>query len=186
MIRKSTWMLLGVFALLLVSVFLWNRVRNSQDINAESESQMEFFFDLREGQIVGLEFSSVDSSRVVMQKNVAGDWMFVEPEYGNPDLAQIESLLFELASFRVISTVSSQLEKNVIGLAPPQYTLNVELNTGELIQAFFGDETPTQGGYYAYREGQSILVVNGLTVENLINLISSPPVKQTLSPDTGG
>lgn len=182
MIRRSTWVLFGISILLIASAVLWNRSRRAQENVPEPTSALEFLFEAPEERITGFTISSAENVEVELRKDIDGTWLLIKPESDTVDADRIESALLELGAFRVISRINSQLGKDLIGLDPPQYSMLVELDEGDPIQVFIGNATPTPGGYYAYVEGQPVVVVNSFSVENVIDLIDNPPILTTPTP----
>lgn len=182
MIRKSTWFLIGVFIILLVGAVFWNRYEKTQQNLAEQTAKLDFFLEAPVERITGLTISSADGEQLVLQKSEDGSWMLIQPEGGHPDVERIDSVLLEIESFRVVSKLNSQIDKGLVGLAPANYSLVVELENDGQIQAYFGNETPTPGGYYAYVKGEPVVVVNSYSVDSLLDLLDEPPIINTPTP----
>ena len=75
------------------------------------------------------------------------------------------------------------MERKDVGLDVPQYELVVEFSTGVERIAEIGVLTPTENGYYAFKDDE-IVIVNRSGIDALISLLTSPPYVETPTPSS--
>lgn len=176
MIRKSTWILLAIFILMVAGVFLWQKSQDSQSEEETPNEAVEFLIDTKGILVVGLRISSPDGHSMEVRKKADGMWELIGSEDKQIDLGRIESTISSVEELRLVTKLNTELDKKIIGLDPPRYKLEVELENQDLIVALIGEETPTQGSYYAFIDSNPVVVVSSYGVENLIKLLNDPPI----------
>lgn len=182
MIRRPTWVLLAIFIILIGVLFLWQRSQVVSSGNATPTPAIEFLFETQGETIVRFRFSNMDGHSIEVLKAEDGLWELVEPVEKQGDSARIESGLSTIAGLRLITKLDTDLDKRIIGLDPPVNELEIELENGENMVAFIGELTPTGGGYYAYVEGEPLIVVDSFGIESLIKFLTDPPIFETPTP----
>ena len=83
MIRRSTWIILGVFLVLVVAVLIWQRVQENQQAQITPTAAVSYFFDLGDKTIRGISITGPASQSVSATKNADGSWTLTEPS-GQP------------------------------------------------------------------------------------------------------
>jgi hypothetical protein len=74
------------------------------------------------------------------------------------------------------------LELDTIGLNPAAYQIMITLDDEQQQTAFIGNLTPTGTGYYGFLEGQPEVVVEKVSIDNLLSLLTDPPILNTPTP----
>lgn len=176
MIRRSTWILLLLFALLLAGAFLWQR---SQEENAEQEptpTSPVMMLGLDTIQIRDLKIEDAQGGRAYLRRVGGSSWIMTEPERHNLDVEVMSQKLDQLSLMSPLSTLADPPAMDQIGLEDPAYTLTVTDESGKDHILEVGDKTATQSGYYVRFNG-NVYVVSQMTIDELVDMLANPPIE---------
>lgn len=184
--KRSTWILLIIFAAIVGLFFYLNRQGGaSQDdveLEAENSQPVEFLFTDESGVSLGINISDTDGNFVEIARNQDGVWMLKQPTESEANQGMAESAASQLTSLRILSRLDLALE--YAGLVPPSYLVTVNFSSGEIFTVEIGDLTPTQSGYYARLSmGDEVLVISKSGVDSLLTLLSNPPYPDAPMPE---
>ena len=186
MIRKTTWIIVLIFAVLLAAVLYWQRTQDKQAAEATpgaatAASVDENLFTV-EGEITGLRVEHVDDKSVEMTKDETGGWSLA----GTPPVAldgtSMDSVIGDLATLPVVSSLPNPPDLDALGLDPPSYRILVTLKNGDQLKASVGKVSPTGSGYYILSGDRRILIVNEYSLQPLLDLVDKPPFPPTPYP----
>jgi len=185
MIRRSTWIVLAVFLVLVGAVLIFQKVQkpdssiDSADLvgDLQSSAPIEALFHIPEGDfILGLRVEDTTGRNLEIKRdNESATWVLVSPE-GSADQDTINRVLMQLESVSIDQTLSPEIDREVIGLSNPAYTIALEISNGGVFTVFVGNITITNTSYYAQLAGDPPIVVNKFGLDPVINMLDSPPV----------
>jgi hypothetical protein len=184
MIRRSTWVTLGIFAIVLVAAIIIRQTEQKVAADATPTPGSTYLFSAQDSSIIGLRISDNDEDSVAVQRAEDGSWSLIQPEGEQADQDRIDSLVSQAESLRVVSTLDTQPELTAIGLDPPQYRLSITLADGQQQVAEIGNTTPTSSGYYTRLEGGELQVVSKSGLDSLVGMLTDLPIAPTPTPET--
>ncbi len=197
MIRRSTWIILGVFLLLLCALLIYQKINKTESTDVASNmfsdlgtlEPVSLLFKIPEAEVyLGLRIEDNFGSTLEMKRrNENEDWVFIDLE-AEPDQEAINRVISQLATISIDQTLDTNLDPEVIGLTDPKYTLQVSVSNGGIFTLYIGDLTITNTSYYAQLAGFAPVVVDKYALDTAINLLSSIPIKEleTPTPESGG
>jgi len=185
MIRRSTWITLAIFGLVLATAVVIQQTQQRQAAQATPTAGLEVLFEVEGSDIIALRITSAEGDVVAVQRAEGGEWTLSEPENAPADQDRVGSAITQAESLRVLSTLEEEPDAGVIGLEPPQYQVTITLGDGGRQTALVGSETPTGSGYYARLQDGPLRVVNKSSLDLLLELLTDPPVAATASPEAG-
>jgi hypothetical protein len=171
MIRRSTWVTLGIFAIVLVAAIIIRQTGQKAAADATPTPGSAYLFSAQDSAIIGLRITDTDENSVAVQRAEDGSWSLIQ-------------LVSQAESLRVVSTLDTRPELTAIGLEPPQYRVAVTLADGQQQAAEIGSTTPTSSGYYARLEGGDLQVVSKTGLDSLVGMLTDPPIAPTPTPET--
>jgi hypothetical protein len=185
MIRRTTWIVLVVFILVLVAALVWQRTQDQRAAEATPTPAAAYLIDTVGRQVKSVQFSSGQGQKLEIDKGLDGSWVVTEPAGTEADQARIDQLVNDLGTLQISAKLDTTPGLPSLGLNPAKYRISVDFEDGTPTVVYVGDKTPTQNGYYAYRQGDQVVVVEGFGIDTLIDYLISPPVQSSLSPITG-
>lgn len=182
MIRKTTWIVLALFVLLLAATFGWQRWQE-QKMLEESETEalsadLDTLFTIDE-KIEAVRLERVGEKMLEMKRGEDDVWVITWPLGFEADSPSIEGRLSGLMALTVITSLDEAPPLEAMGLDRPRYRLLVTLESGKQLYASVGKETPTGDGYYVLTSERRLVVVSKFSLDNLMGLIDRPPLKPT-------
>jgi hypothetical protein len=184
MIRRSTWVTLGIFALVLVAAIIIRRTEQKVAADATPTPGSTYLFNAQDSSIIGLRITDSDENSVAVQRAEDGTWSLIQPQGEQADQDRIDSVIGQAESLRVVSSLDTQPDLTAIGLDPPQYRLSITLADGQQQVAEVGGTTPTGSGYYARLEGGNLQVVGQSGLDSVVGLLADPPIAPPPTPET--
>jgi hypothetical protein len=187
MIRRSTFILLLVFIVLLAGVAFWQRTKGSEEIEGTPTAVQEYLFEIN-GQITALKITSAEGKVVELSRNDNGEWELIQPENEETDSTTAESTISRLSALRVLTKLETETQDSIdlsaVGLDKPSYELSITLDDGSIILTKIGNITPTDSGYYVSGSGRGILIVDKYGMQSIIDMLDNPPIMPTPTMDT--
>ncbi len=193
MLRKNTRVLLIVLGGVLVLFFYLQRTplvdpTANPTMAFPTSPPQEYLFDIQPEEVVNITVrDSKQSQEVVMAWDEEDEsWMLEAPVVPLEDtnFEQITSMLAQILSLQITSTLEDPPDTALIGLKYPQYVITLTLRNGTQQTLNVGDATPVGSGYYVRLGDGDIVVVNKFGLDFVLGMVEDPPVfpTPTLSP----
>jgi len=176
MVRRTTWILLGVLAVVAVAYGLWRRA-SAQKVDAEPTAAPVQLWSLTADQIETLRLVNLSSGRLlVVRRDPLAGWQMTAPRIVEADSGRIEMALGWLLAPDVRQSLEDPGDLSAFGLEPPQARLTVLLKDGASRTLEVGRIDPTGSVYYVRLPGGSaVALVSRYGVDDLLGLIEDPP-----------
>ena len=183
MIRRTTWIILGVFVVLLGVAWYLQNSKPAAAVQSTPTPGRQYLFEIQESNIKKLEITNDQGKRVVLARDASGVWSLQVPKAAATDVGQAESAVTQLVTLSVVNTLAATPQVAASGLGNPTDVITVTMSNGPLQIAYIGKQTPIQNGYYAQlgKDGQS-MVLNSNGVDSLLRILDSPPILGTATP----
>ncbi len=184
MIRRTTWILVAIFVVLIAVAWILQRSSNSSEAGATPTSEVSYLFNTGDHSIVEMRISNAAGDAVEMKMNPDGSWNLVQPQDKEADTSRIESGISQAEGLQVVSSLDTGLSLDVIGLDPAAYEISVIYEDASSQLALIGDKTPTGSGYYAKLVDGPIQIVSPFSMDGILDLLKDPPIQPTPTPST--
>jgi hypothetical protein len=179
MIRKNTWIMLGLLALLVVSTILIPRLQASAGPKSAVPTVSEPLIPAGQANITGMRLTGVIGKPIILKKDAQGVWTVIDPQGLKYDNSQLNSAIDGLASSAVLSHLPTQPPIDVMGLADPTYIIQVTLENGMEMLIKVGKKSPTGSGYYIQQDSNPVVLVTGNPIVNLVELFTAGTASPT-------
>lgn len=181
MIRRTTWVLLAVFIVLLGVLFYLQR-NPIVKTEPETPTPAVMLISLEQDQIERLQIEDQQGNKVVFIKGADGAWGLADPPAELVDDSVVQSMLSRLAGLSALSTFNGQAQAAALGLEPPRYVVIVSTGAGDVQTLYIGNPTPTGSGYYLRVDDGPVYVVSQLSVDTLLTPLTDPASIATATP----
>lgn len=184
MIRRETWIILGIFVLALAGLFLWQRYgkTDAAEETPEVSDAGSMLFDLEAATVRSVRIERVGDQVVELQRDSAGAWQVSFPANFPADSEALEGTLSQLGSVSVVEKMENAPDLAAMGLTDPDYRLLLTLDTGRQIVTEVGNQTPTGSGYYVLSSDRNVYIVNTFSLDPILELIDNLPRRPTETP----
>jgi hypothetical protein len=183
MIRRNTWIALGVFAALLALAVFWDDIPLLSDAGEEElqiatpQSMPLLIFD--PVSVESLRIKDNEGNTAIYRRADEGLWKMVAPEPVDPDKIApgvVDQALYQMLGWQALSSIEAITELEAVGLAAPLYRITLFLQGAEDLHIDVGDQTVTGSGYYLRIDNQQPEIVATYSVESLLSLLKTPPL----------
>jgi hypothetical protein len=171
MIRRSTWITIGVFIILLGFVIYWNQIRipeESEDPTALPESP----WNISLTEITGVTITNYELGKTLeLQKTMEGNWIELAPEEGLVDAQKVEQALNWLTMPNVSREISTEGGLAQFGLDEPKGMITVFTQDGNTNFLLVGDNTPIGNQTYTIVPNTyHVLLISKFDVNSIMEL----------------
>lgn len=188
MIRRSTWVLLAAFALVLGGAMIWTRSRpvSGSTTNPEATPTLQPLWSVAATDIVGVRVENLQTGTVVEVRR--GDeqtpWKLVAPENVAADASRLEWAVTSLVSPRPQGILDLPADLEPFGLAQPAQRVTVFLAGNVARSLEVGRVSPAGGVFYVLSPGtDGILLLNEYSLSDVLSLIEDIPYAATPTPE---
>lgn len=186
MIRRSTWIVLLVFLVVLAGFLYLQRSSQDEEIEIPPTSSSQKLFELAESDLASVTIQSSDGNTVVLNRSDEGEWVYAQAPSGETDIAAIQSALGQFLNAQIVSSPGSLPGLEALNLENALFKILLIGQDGNQIVMNIGKETPTGSGYYVLVSDQrQVVVVNKFGIDALLNLLENPPLKPTPTSEFG-
>ena len=183
MIRRSTWVVLVIFAIVLAAAIFWQRAKKSAPVEATPTASSQLLFDQAGSEIQKVTIQNADGEMVVLERGLDNTWILTVPQTEATDKTTVETAISQLLSSRIVSTLSGDLPLADLGLKPPAYKIAVDFKDGQQSVLYVGKPTSISSGYYVFTGGGDRYVVSKSNLDAVLQLSITPPILVTPTPE---
>ena len=176
MIRRTTWVLLGILVILLGVAWYLQRNQQSPGTEVTPSEQITYLFDSQGRTITGLRVADAEGKLVEIVRGVEASWVLNQPTGQEADVSKIETVISLLGSLQVLSTLEPSPPLDAIGLEPVAFQISVFYEDGAEQTIQIGEQTPTASGFYVKEPNGLVQIVESFGIQEILDLLTNPPV----------
>jgi hypothetical protein len=183
MIKRPTWILLAILALVIVAYFLI-KSRSSAISTDPTPTGLgnNYLITQADGSLQRIRIYDKQNRIVQIQLDTSGAWIVTLPTPGIADQSLAEAAATQVGAMHIVTTLDNQLNIVDAGLDSPAYTIELTF-ASELTHVIqIGTLTPTNSGYYVLFDTSNFYVVSQAGIDTLLNLLTAPPFPSTATP----
>ena len=195
MIRKTTWIVLATFGVVLLVAFLLNSSRDESG-PVETTPTPQPLWTVASQDIVGLMVEDLEAGETIeLERDPVDLWKIVSPRPGAADPARVERAIGWLPSPAPRAEIPEATDLQPFQLDEPSYRIEVRLAGGSNLSFSVGREAPTGGSRYVSMAGRvGVLVVSSFGLDEVLTLhrdllptpTPEPTVEPTVAPTVQG
>lgn len=183
MIKRNTWIVLGLFVVVLGFAFYYQSVpKKSAASPTPTTGTRSLFSNLDEKSIATLRIEDRTGKATALGRDSAGLWLVTEPKGGPTDVTQAETAVSQLLALQSISSLDPTSDLGIFGLSKPSDTVTITMNDGTKYVLLIGDITPVQNGYYVRLNQNPPDIVNKDSIDAMLGILAHPPFVATPTP----
>jgi hypothetical protein len=170
MIRKSTWIVVAIFVVLLAGAFYLreNPLPSAASTTTSPTAMPVLLSGWSDNDIVSLEYKG-EQGLVTLVKNPDGSWLLGPDNKAPASIGQVAYLQAQLVAMRVDSVLNTTDPLDAVGLASPSRMITLRNDQGQQVEIRVGKLSVTGSGYYVQLDNQAPVVVNKYTLEAVLD-----------------
>lgn len=175
MIRRGTWMMLGIFAALLACALIWQRAGPQPAPDATLAPTQPPLWELATDQIVRLRIEDLwAGDRLDLFRRADGAWLAADADR-EPDPGRVQRALDWLAGPRPRARVADASDLQAFGLVEPSSRVTLWLADRTQVVLEIGAQVPTASAAYVRVDGSpEVLVVSTFGLDEVLGLLARP------------
>ena len=176
MVRRTTWILLCAFVIVLAAYAGWQRF-GPAPVEAIPTAGPQSPWSVSPEQVDSIRLTGLaDPAVVVVRRDPEIGWRMLAPAVGGADAGRIEAALTSVLAPVVAQVLDPAEDLVPFGLSPAMYRLTLLMVDGTAHSMEVGAVDPTGSVYYAQVPGETrVLMVSRFSLEDLLGLLEAPP-----------
>ncbi|HQP08871.1 MAG TPA: DUF4340 domain-containing protein [Anaerolineaceae bacterium] len=159
MIKKSTWIIIIVFLVLVVAMLLIEKYPVGPFLgDPTSTPQPVIIESIDFTQVTKIQITS-DSSTVELEKT-DGTWFVIGENVTKASPEKVDELIYIMEYLDSKASLDPNTPMDTLGLSNPNQVINLETGNGAIYSVSIGSETPTGSGYYAQLNGGTPQIIS--------------------------
>jgi hypothetical protein len=187
MVRRSTWILLLVFVILVAFAWLFQRYQTNKSSNVATATPTTVpvnLYNLANTQVNEINISDAAGNKIGLYLDLGTTkWAITGEPVDKADSFQIASTSSQLFSLQAQETLTQTPPLETIGLVVPTDTITMTTSDGMQLITFVGSQTPIGSGYYVRVDSGPIVIVNKVIMDDILGLLKNPPLLPTATPE---
>ncbi len=175
MVRRSTWIVFGVFLLVAtVAIFLVRSpsspIADANSTPAPTAAPVLIQESLAQNEIAAIKWVGSDKVTITLLHEDDGSW-------SNPAVTQtidpgiVEQLLSELNAMRILTALPAEYSLSDLGLETPAQSIVITMSDGSAFTLGIGSLTPIGNGNYVKYDSEPPVVVSKFAIDAVISII---------------
>lgn len=190
MVRRSTWILLGVFVVLVGLAWLFTRYQANKTVDVSTATPTVTpvkLYTLTSTQVNEINIAAPAGKKIDLYRDPASsNWYITNLPADQADSLQIESINEQLLSLSVQDTLTQSLPLDSVGLVTPAYTITLTTTDGTQLVTYVGSQNAVGDSYYARVDSGQVVLVRKVELDTVLNLLTNPPLLPTPTPEVTG
>jgi hypothetical protein len=182
MVKRPTWILLIVLALVVGAYFLIKNHPFKKFEPTPTPSANGYLVTQTDGVLQSLRIYDQKGHNFQMQRDLSKIWVITAPTSGAADQGLAGAAETQVGALQIVTTLETPPEPSAVGLDVPADTMELGFVSGASHKIEIGNLTPTGSGYYVHYDGGKIYVISQSGIDALLNLLTSPPYPATATP----
>jgi hypothetical protein len=187
MVRRTTWILLLVFGLMVVFAWVFTRYQANKVVATSTPTLIattQKLYDLTNAQVteVNISNNAGDTIDLYRDSSTSAKWAVKNIAADQADSVKIDTAVSQFLSLTILDALTQSPPLDSIGLASPTDTITMLTTDGKQIVTNIGSPTAIGTGYYIQVDSSPIVIVDKVNVDNVLNLLKVPPLLATATP----
>jgi hypothetical protein len=187
MVRRTTWIVLIVFAFVVGFAWIFQRYQSTRvdtPSTGTPTTPPNYLYDLTNNNVDEIKISDQSGEMIDLYFDpVLSKWAVADIPADQADSIQIESVSTQLFSLQAQETLTQIPPLDSIGLDTPQYTITMTTTEGTQINTQIGTITAIGSGYYARVDAGPVVIVGKTVIDDILDLLKTPPILPTATPE---
>jgi hypothetical protein len=180
MIRKTTWITLCVFIILVLAALYINEQNKNVPEGVTPTPELKSILSGNDTEdIIQIIIEDASGAKIDLKLTDNGQWKFNDSTPGELDQNIISERIRTIKDIEEMSPLPNPPSLEDLGLIKPAYTIRLVYKNQDQTTILIGNQTTVNNGYYIKVDNKQPQVVNKYDINPLINILTEPPVLGT-------
>lgn len=183
--KKTTWIVLGAFALVLIAFLVYQNVEPAPE-ETPVPTAKPALRNLDDRDIQSITYVDADGAPITVEKEAELTWTSPTDPDATVTAGNIEELIANLSDLTVLSTLPADTPLTDLGLEAPVFTVEFVFEDDSNYYIEIGNATPLGDGYYARIDQKEIVALPADSVNQVhtifFDFITEPTPAPTPAP----
>jgi len=172
-IRKPAWIAILIFIVLAAVTLFLEKRGGDLPFNQKTSTPTVYKVVVQsENELTRVTLKTKEQIVIVTKDPVVG-WNVISPSGVSDGAGIFQEKLSEIQSLKVYRVLSKNTSDELLGLnKQPNLDILMEYSDGQKDIILVGDQTPIESGYYARLQNGEAVILNKVSVENIMDLFS--------------
>ena len=186
MVRRNTWIMLGIFVLAGVFVVVFQHFQGQKTKDVATQTPTATPEKLYSITLAGVDRITVadntGESITTYRDPDTIQWVIAGIPVETVDSAKIQMNVTQLLELPVKETLAQDVALDAVGLATPAYTLTMTTMDGAQVITYIGNVVPSGNGYYLRVDTGPVMIVDINVIQAVVGMVKNPPLLPTPTP----
>jgi hypothetical protein len=182
MVKRPTWILLVILALVVGAYFLIKKYPLKATQPTPTVSAATYLITQADGVLQSIRIVDNKGDAFQMQRDLSKTWVITAPTSSVADQGLAGAAESQVGALSIIAVLATQPAASEVGFDSPTYTMELGFVSGASHRIEVGKLTPTSSGYYVRFDGGKVFVISQSGIDALSNLLKAPPYPPTATP----
>jgi Domain of unknown function (DUF4340) len=187
MVRRSTWIVLAIFAVLVGFAWFFQRYQAKKaeiTPTVVPTTALTDLYNLTGKQVSEIKISDSSGNQISFYRDpVTLKWVVADVPADKVDSVKIESVSAQLFALQAQEYLDPSLSLASVGLVIPTYTITMTTTDGGQLVTLVGNQTSIGTGYYVSINSGSVIIVDKVVMDSILDLLINPPLLPTPTPE---
>jgi hypothetical protein len=182
MIRRSTLILLLLFAISIGIYFYLDKNPIKTDVNATPTPPPVLFPEIQFDQVASVKYFGL--KKEVIQLDLAPDnnWKLISENNLPVEWAVVEDLVSTISDINIQNKLPSTSSEEILGISSNSARIEIGQKNGSTLIIWVGNLTPTSNGYYIKTTDGTIYIVDRYTLDIVLDKLTRSSITGTPDP----
>ncbi len=182
MIRRSTWVIIIVFVLVIGLAVLVEKTPYFQPASTPTATSAPSLLKIPSGGINAIKLEVLQGPTISVKLIGGGGWVADQPLNAMPDQANMAEVTTTLSTLQILVAPATSIPEAAAGLQSPAQTITILSGTNQQNVLKIGNSTPTSSGYYVQLDQNKPVIVDKGTIDRVIQLLTGIGATPTAPP----
>ncbi len=190
MVRRTTFLLVLVFVVLVGFAFFFQRYQANKTANQPTSTSLataQPMYDLGGAAVTDVLISNQGGDTIELYRDAGkANWAIKGLPAKQADALTIDTAITSLLSLQVLDTLNQAPALDSIGLATPAYTIVLTTTGGQQVVTHIGSMNPVATGYYVQVGSGPVMIADNVVLDDVLKFLTTPPLVATPTPQASG
>lgn len=187
MVRRSTWIVLVILAILVGFTWFFQRYQANKAADTATPTPTTNpvnVYNLVSTQLKEINITDNSGDKIDLYRDPgSSNWAIRAVPVDQADSFKIESISAQLLALKVKVALTQSPSLDSVGLATPTYTITMTTSDSTQAVTYVGSQNAIGNGYYTRVDSGQVFIADKVVMDDILGLLKNPPLLPTATPE---